>query len=219
MVSPTQTDVSAEYVANRGFIPEETVVAAGPGNAQITYYRPFWRPVLAGSLFALSVFVLSWFLMLGCHVGITSSGVIALGGGAAVWLWVTACIAFFFGGMIASRMTGSSTDAYYSSAWLKGAVIWGFSIPLALFLYSWFAQSGGILTAFNFPHAAMSQGALGNAQVTYNSATSATGAQLAFYWCTFIGLALALIFSIVGSLSGCAVRNPTRRDVAEAVTR
>jgi hypothetical protein len=202
MVAQTQADVPVgAVVPNRGFIPEETVVATGPGNALVTYYRPFWRPVLAGTLFALSVFALSWFLMLGCHVGITSSGLIALGGGAAVWLWVTACVAYFFGGMIAGAMTGSAgggTTLSSGSAWLKGAVIWGLSIPLALVLYAFVAQSG-VLTTLGLP---------AGAAITERATPPAAGmgAHYGFYWSTFICLALALIASIIGSMAGGACR-------------
>src|ERR1051326_5895297 len=94
MVSQSQVNVPGGVAAtSRGFIPEETVVVQGPatvGGAVTMYYRPFWRPVIAGTLFVLSAFALSWYLMLGCHVGIHDNGVIALGPGAAVWLWVTA---------------------------------------------------------------------------------------------------------------------------------
>src|SRR5205823_3166105 len=117
------------------------------------YYRPFWRPVVAGTMFAMSVFVLSWYLMLGCHVGINSGGIIDLGGGAAVWLCVTACIAYFFGGAIASAMTASNASSLASGC-LKGTVLWALSIPLGLIGYSFLARSGSILIDLNLPHAA-----------------------------------------------------------------
>jgi hypothetical protein len=197
MVSPTTTEVP---VHNRGFIPEETLVAAGPDNARVTYYRPFWRPVAAGVLFALSTFILSWFLMLGFHVGIEANGVLALGAGAAVWLWVTACVAYFFGGMIASAMTATPGEALYSygSASLKGAVIWGASLPFALILYAFIAQYGGALVALNLPHPGITTSAVTNGAMA--------GPHLGFYWAMFIGLGLALICSIIGSISGCTAR-------------
>jgi hypothetical protein len=195
MVSQPSIMSGTATVPNRGFVPEETVMAVGPDNATVTtYYRPFWRPVLAGTLFTLSVFVLSWFLMLGCHVGIASDGVIALGAGAAVWIWVTACVAYFFGGAIASAMTLPS-----GHKWLKGAVIWGLSIPLALILYAFLGQSGTLLSALNLPHTGMLAGAGVNAPV-------GTGAHFGFLWSTFIALACGLIFSIIGSMAGFAGR-------------
>lgn len=201
MVSEVQTVSSQMTLGNgRGFIPEETVVAAGPNNTQITYYRPFWRPVLAGSFFAISVFVLSWFLMLGCHVGVANTGMISLGAGAAVWLCVTACVAYFFGGMIASAMTASGMpfSASGSSGSLKGAVIWAASMPLALVIYGFVAQSARLLPALALPQPGMTESAVGNGLVY--------GAHYGFYWSMFIGVALALIFAIVGGMTGCACR-------------
>jgi hypothetical protein len=192
MVSqPATITPDTTTVHNRGFVPEETVVAVAPGNAAVTtYYRPFWRPVIAGTVFTLSVFALSWYLMLGCHVGITGNGVIALGAGAAVWIWITACVAYFFGGAIASAMTMSN-----GSGWLKGAVIWGLSIPAALILYSVVGQSGTLLPALNLPHAGMLESSGMNT-------VAGAGAHFGFLWSTFIALGLGLIFSIIGSVSG-----------------
>jgi hypothetical protein len=196
MVSqPTIVTPDPTAVHNRGFIPEETVVAVGPGNAAITtYYRPFWRPVIAGTVFALSVFALSWYLMLGCHVGISDNGIVALGAGAAVWIWVTACVAYFFGGAIASAMTMPN-----GSGWLKGAVIWGLSIPAALILYAVLAQSGTLLTALNLPHAGM-------LEIAGTNTVAGSSAHFGFLWSTFIALGLGLIFSIIGSVSGLGGR-------------
>jgi hypothetical protein len=199
MVSETtsQPVVSSTIPGNkRGFIPEETVVAAGPGNASVTLYRPFWRPVVAGAIFALSVFVLSWYLMLGCHVGIDSDGMIVLDAGAAVWLWVTAIIAFYFGGLIASAMTSSpATMGISSSGTLKGAVLWALSIPLALIIYGYAAANGHAIADLSLPHASA---------VVANPASA--GLHMGFYWSAFIALGLALIFAIVGGVSGCACR-------------
>jgi hypothetical protein len=175
------------------------------------YYRPFWRPVLAGTFFAVSVFALSWYLMLGCHVGINGDGAIELGAGAAVWLWVTSCVAFFFGGMIASAMTSPPSDLMglpSGSGWLKGAVIWGLSIPLALITYASVAHSG-VLMALGLPHAGLSE--TGTGVISLSSA-------MGFYWSAFIALGLALIFSIVGSVSGCHANDTVERSVSVPVT-
>jgi len=208
MVSPNDATVGSNVSTvstvstptfNRGFIPEETVVASGPGAAQITYYRPFWRPVLAGTLVTLSMFVLSWYLMLGCHVGLDNDGTLNLGAGSALWLCVTACVAYFVGGLIANAMTSMPSDSVngaigvpYGNASLKGLVIWGLSIPLALVIYSFISQSaphllGGLL----LPHAGIvpSENGPNNAP------------HLGFFWSMFIGLALGLTFAIIGSIS------------------
>lgn len=181
---------------NRGFIPEETVVAAGPGNASVTLYRPFWRPVIAGAIFALSVFILSWYLMLGCHVGVNSDGILALDGGASIWIWVTAIIAYYFGGLIASAMTTSRTTfGGKVSGMLKGAVLWGLSLPLGLVVYAYIARSGNTLSDLSLPH------------VSAMSDVNTVGLHMGFYWSAFIAVALGLIFSIVGGMSGCSGRS------------
>lgn len=200
MVSPNvQSDVGMHAMGHdRGVIPEETVVAAGPGNVGVkTYYRPFWRPVLAGTLFVLSTFILSWYLMLGFTVGVNTQGMIALGGGAAVWIWVTSCVAYFFGGMIASGMTG--INGTMRSGWLKGAVLWGLSLPLALVLYAFVSQSA-VLESLNPPHAGMIAGTAGT--------MAGTASHPLFAWAAFIVLGCGLIFSLIGSVSTCACRRP-----------
>lgn len=198
MVTITDTNNGPAYTTlNRGFLPEETVVAAGPGGNAITMYRPFWRPVVAGTLFALSVFVLSWYLMLGCHVGIGAGGVVALGIGAAIWLWVTSCIAYFFGGLIASAMTAPANGAIStSSGWLKGAVLWAFSIPAAIVTYGFAAQNGLLLMDLNMPRAD-------------SAATMVTTS--GYHWAVFIGLGLALIFALIGGAAGCSCRSNEAR--------
>lgn len=201
--TPTQTEVNLSSAGlNRGFVAEETVVAVGPGNA-FMYYRPFWRPVVAGTVFTLSVFVLSWYLMLGCHVGIDSAGAVVLGPGAAIWLWITAIIAFYFGGMIASYMTAagalvpgsSAVMATNGSGWLKGAVLWGLSIPLALVVYGIMSNSGGMLADLSLPHL-MSN--------TANGLSMSPSSNMGFYWATFITLGLGLVFAVIGGVSGSA---------------
>jgi hypothetical protein len=190
MVTTTEA-VPLSTAHERGFFPEETLVGFGTGSPAVTtYYRPFWRPVVAGTILALSLFTLSWYLMLGCHVGITAAGVISLGAGAAVWLWVTSCIAYFFGGMIASAMTMPAANG-----WLKGPVIWALSVPMALLLDALLMQGANLVGNLYLPHAAMAQ-----------EAAMAPGDVFGFVWTVFIGLALGLIFSIVGSASGCAAR-------------
>jgi hypothetical protein len=184
MVSPTSsTDPAIETAPtyHRGFFPEETLVGVGPvGGAMSMHYRPFWRPVVAGTVFTLAIFVLSWYLMLGCRVGIDSNGAIALGAGAAIWMWITSCIAYYCGGMVASSMTMSNGSSY-----LKGLVIWGLSIPLALVIYAGLAQAGNLVNSVDLPRVA--NGTMSSAMPT------------GFFWANFIGLALGLIFSVIGS--------------------
>jgi hypothetical protein len=201
MVSHTQVqgDIAAGIAGvDRGFIPQETVVTSGYRyGAMAVYHMPFWRPVVAGTFFALSIFALSWYLMLGCHVGITDTGVLALGAGAAIWIWITSCVAFFFGGMIASAVSVPR-----SGGWLKGPVIWSLGILLGLVIYAAAANTGGFLAALDLPHA----GIIGNINPTDSGMTAHFG----FLWAAFITLACGLIFSIIGSAAGaCACASNT----------
>jgi len=191
-------NAATSTATRRVFIPEETVVGPGPGTSATLYYKPFWRPVLAGTLFTFSLFVLSWYLMLGLHIGLNDDGTLGLGGGAAVWLCLTACVAYFVGGMIASVMTaGDMQMSSIISGLLKGAVLWGLSIPLGLviygFVYDIVARADNLVIALNMPHA----GALAN---------NVQGTHLGYYWSVFIGLGLGLFFSLIGGVGGLMVR-------------
>lgn len=185
---------------SRGMVESVAVPGDGRGAARYEYarfaiaQRPFWKPIIAGSLFALSVLALSWYLMLGCHVGVASGGIVALGAGAAVWMWITACIAFFFGGMIARGMSLQPV-----SAWLKGAVIWALSIPLGLLILSAVANSGLSLAAVGLPHT----GIIGNVGVA--------GVSYGFVWSAFIFLLCGLVFSLIGSATGCSCMSDETR--------
>jgi hypothetical protein len=191
MVSSTfvRTDTpSSSTVSDRGIVvTEESMPLAGSRiESRVVVSPPFWQAVIAGTLFALSVFALSWYLMLGCHVGITSAGVVALGAGAAVWMWVTACVAYFFGGMIAQTMSPSE------DGWLKGAAIWGLSIPLSVVIYGIIAQSLPWFGGLSLPHAGF------GASIGITS--------FGYAWSAFITLGLALCFSLLGSMTGSSRR-------------
>ena len=191
---PAATTIPATTIPtahDRGFFPEETLVGFGAGSPAVTtYYRPFWRPVVAGAILALTLFVLSWYLMLGCHVGITDAGVVSLGAGAAIWLWITSCIAYYCGGLIAGAMTMPSTNG-----WLKGPVIWALSIPMALLLDAILIQGGNLIANLYLPHAALAP-----------QAVAMPFSIFGFVWCVFVGLALGLIFCIMGSVAASADR-------------
>src|SRR5690348_2892246 len=110
MVSPQNpTDVTPGTVrSDRGFAQEEVAAAGAPYTGAVAGRYPypvyFWGSVVAGSLFVLSMFVLSYALMLGCHVGVVN-GALSLGWGSAIWIVITSCIAFYVGGMIANSIS------------------------------------------------------------------------------------------------------------------
>src|SRR5437764_6273838 len=127
MVSTNTTNVTGDVAgatrSDRGFITEETASSVSPvaGYSAISPTFPhahhFWGSVIAGSLVTISVFVLSMALMLGCGVGVSSSShLLSFGWGAAIWIIITSCVAYFFGGMVSGSMDTagcfSSTRAF-----------------------------------------------------------------------------------------------------------
>ena len=199
--NPTSSTVTESVMgvmrSDRGFIPpeaESTAISAYPSLRYATRGPSFWGGVIAGSLFALSVFVLSWFLMLGCHVGVTQGGLLSMGAGAAWWIIITSCIAFYFGGALANYVS-RPLDA----EWVKGATVWGLSIPLALCICGIVAAGSGLLGGLVAPHVNVIESA---------STLGATGGHAAYagvsfgaIWTGFWTLLLGLIFSTFGSSS------------------
>lgn len=213
--NPYPADVPATGTAirtERGFVAEATP-AASTGIAVPTpgwsYSRPtyFWGSVIAGTLFVLSLFVLSGLLMLGCHVGVNSAGVLSMGWGAAWWMWVTAAIAFYFGGAIANNISHP-----LGTGWLKGATVWGLSVPLTLCIWALVAGGSGLLAAFAAPHVNIVE----SAHTFSSTAGSLSGGGISFttIWCAFITLIVGLIFSIIGSSSAMPGRWANDRTVA-----
>jgi len=207
MVSPQNTsssDVAAGDVRDRGFIREEIVTTTSPGYMPSTtnvprYSHPtyFWGAVVAGSLLVFSLFCLSYLLMLGCHVGVDSSGMLALGWGAAIWFVVTSCIAYYFGGMLSNCIAPSS-----SGSLLKGATLWGLSIPLALIISAVIAGGSGLFAGLNMPHFQETVvTTAGNAQQVATNLQPHLGLNFGFIWTAFVALVCGLFFSIIGSAS------------------
>lgn len=208
MVSPqnptTATVTETVIRTDRGFIPEgeatlPTALAypqLGSG-ARNSY---FWGAVIAGSLLALSIFVLSWLLMLGCHVGITRQGFLALGVGAAWWTMVTSCIAFFFGGWLAGCISRP-----VRGGWLKGATVWALCVPLALIIFSILSASGGLLASSTAPHVNIVESA--NTVRSVSGALVYGGISFGAIWTGFWTLLVGLFFAIVGGSSGFGARD------------
>ena len=96
----TSTEVAAGTLpVDRGFVREEASLVAWPtrNGVMAGYPTYFWGSVVAGTMLMLSLFVLSYFLMLGCHVGVAADQSVSFGGGSAVWMFITGCVAYFFG--------------------------------------------------------------------------------------------------------------------------
>lgn len=114
-----------------------------------------WGPILAGLVSALATLLL--LSLLGVAVGLTAAtgdpngGAAAAanrsgyGTGAAIWAALSALIAFFIGGYVASR---TSAVRGKGNGWINGAMVWAIALPLLL----WLAANGlsGFLNALGF---------------------------------------------------------------------
>jgi hypothetical protein len=155
----------------RGTITESRIVAAR--NRELSVPAPsFWGSIAAGAMVVLGIVALSDFLMLGSHVG-------AYRDGAAIWMIVTACIAYYAGGLVASRLNSNG-------AWFQGVVLWAFGIPLSLLIVAGVTEAAGI--AF--------------ANTTEITAQIIKGGEIGGEWAAFISVALGLAFAVLGSTAG-----------------
>ena len=181
MVSPQNPTNVSEFPTetvrtDRGFVAQETVVpAAGTYRIDSPPWQGmqigrFWGPVIAGSLFVISLFVMSWCLMFACHVG-TVNGMVRLGAGSAWWTGITAAIAFYCGSAIAANIYGRGP-----ARWMRGAAVWALTIPLALCIWG-FASSGLLVV---------------------NTGAHAGGIAFGAIWTAFWSLLVGLVFSLFG---------------------
>ena len=200
--NPVTTEVPSGTVLNdRGFVPAESSVPITSTDIRTRYYpESFWRPVIAGSLMVLSIFALSWYLMLGCHVGTDANGYVDLGVGAAIWMCVTSCIAFYIGGAAASAIFPNRVHN-----WTMGGAVWSLTIPLGLLILGLILGNGGLLNHFNLVHFGTLSS--GTSDIVGNTSNSVAHSNFGFYWTGFIFLGLGLISSLFGSYSGSTVRN------------
>ena len=207
MVSPQNTASSSVspgvLPSDRGFVTEESVITT-PAVTDITalprlgYSYPvyFWGSVIAGTVLVMSLFVLSYLLMLGCHVGtVGPDGALSFGWGAAVWLVITSCIAYYFGGMLTNCISRP-----IGMGWLKGATVWGLSIPLALVISSVLGAGLGVL-GLSLAHV---ENAAGTAAPTH-LAMGFIGPDFGAIWTAFLILICGLVFAMFGSASAVPV--------------
>ena len=188
MVSSTNiasTEVAPGTVpTGRGFIREETLYTT-PGSPALSGWR-FGSAVVYGSLLTLSLFAFSYLLMLACHVGVAAGGIISLGWGAAIWIFITGCIAYYFGGMLSNCLSPPVYGGY-----AKGAAVWALSIPLAMVILAIVAGGAGIFTGLNTPTVT---------NMTNNVAVH-QGVNFGVLWTAVLTLIAGLVCSLLGSWS------------------
>jgi len=204
MVSPQENypgaAVSTTGIDDRGIRQQSTtstVVTHEPagylsGGSLGLHRHHFWGPVIAGTLVAMSISILSSALMFACRVGVyTPTGEVSLGVGAAIWICITACIAYFVGGMVASSVYNVGDDL----GWMRGLSVWGLSVPLTMVITSIVALGAigtyGTGTVQNTANVGISH--------NYFSPIFRIGPGEA--WTVFISLLLGLIFAVIGGMS------------------
>jgi hypothetical protein len=184
MVTHNSPEVASAPVTGRGFVPAEPAGAL-PQNLVLIRSYVSWGAIIAGSLLGLSIIALSSSLGYACGVPAFYGG--HYGWGAGIWAVVTAAIAFFCGGCVASYL--SSANGYYHRM-LHGVMMWGLTVPLMLFFFagtfgSLVAHTGVVLTGG-----------------TPSALFPAVGAA----WGVFISLAVGLIFAAIGGAAGIRSR-------------
>jgi hypothetical protein len=141
----------------------------------------FWGSIAAGTMVVLGICALSDLLMFSGHVGVYRDG-------AAIWMMITACVAYYGGGLVASRLSLNGT-------WFHGLVLWGFSIPLSLLVVTGITEAAGIANGHSIEM---------TAQIINGSGTAGG-------WAAFISVALGLAFAVLGSTAGACVCGQLRR--------
>src|SRR5438128_751952 len=93
----------------------ETMTTTLPSRpfVELPRYHYYWGSVIGGSAVAFAVMILSYSLMFACRGGVASYGNPTFGWGTGVWSVITACLAFFFGGYVASMI-----GEYSEGGWL-----------------------------------------------------------------------------------------------------
>src|SRR5262245_19367105 len=123
--------------------PDYYGMAYTPGHVPsiVERYHSFWGSVVAGTVAAISLSVLSYALMFAAGISQNNpTGNPDFGWGAALWSALTAAVAYFLGGMIASLLMPLDRHG-----WVHGFTVWALSIPVVLLLTS-FVAMGTALT-------------------------------------------------------------------------
>ncbi len=191
---PVTTPTGTTVTDDRG-IRQQAAYPVYQGESVALQYRSFWGAVIAGSLIAISISLLSYALMFGCNVGVYNpTGAVTLGWGAAVWIVITSCIALLIGGYVSSALTRP-----VSMGWLYGFSVWGLTVPLSFVLAAIISAGAGAAVS-------ASQVATPVMHAAYNPSHLFTALQLpnGVAWTLFTSLICGLIFGLIGGMSGAA---------------
>jgi len=191
--------VTGSVASDRG-IRESTVVSPALTGERADLYPQFsyfWGSVISGTLVAMTFSIMSYALMFGCRVGVSSDGSISLTWPSAVWIVVTTCLSYFLGGFVASRI--SRTDIGY----LRGLAVWGLSLPLTLVIVSVIAAGLGVAYGLNGLGGTAGPAAAGGATASNNLITNNFVMLRIFSgsaWTVFVSLVLGCVFAIIGGM-------------------
>jgi len=196
-ISSSATDVAA---VNRGFVTDTIVTPrqnlsesylVSASSFHATVLPHFWRSVIAGTLTFMTIEMLSNALMFACRVGIDHQGGLSFGWGAAIWIVIGSCVAYFFGGW-AATCVGERSDV----GWVRGLGIWALSLPLTTLFAAIVFAAVGIAYGPNTAH--MTEYLANNSQALQmhqgNIFVSFAGA-----WTTVASLLCGLFFSMLGA--------------------
>jgi hypothetical protein len=181
-----------------------------------------WGPIFGGLFAALATLIT--LSVLGLAIGLsvfeTNDPLGNIGLGAGIWGAVTALIAFFVGGWVASRTAAFSGP---TSGILTGAMVWFVAIPLLIYLIGGGigALTGTALQAASIPGAldlpitpdpavpapgTAPEGAEG-AQPALPTTEEAAERAAQTAWSILLSLGLAALASILGGFAGARSRN------------
>ena len=156
-----------------------------------------WGPVIAGSLFTISIMTLSAALgaLVTSYAGPGPAVASNIGWGRGIWIVVTAIIALGLGGYTCCALAGAHSRA---NALLHGCAVWALTLPLLsvlLAIGTWAVQVA----------AAGNAGGVNNA-VMYDFGIGA-GVGIGGAWALFLGILLGLGAAAIGGTMGFASRH------------
>jgi hypothetical protein len=118
---------------------------------------------------------------------------------------ITACIAYFVGGMVASRLS-------LNGSWLQGLVLWGFSIPLSLLIVAAVTAAAGIAYA----HTTQLTEQIVNSSGTGALYQGNVFVNFAGAWAAFLSVGLGLVFALLGSTTGSCACSQKGTSISES---